>query len=61
MLASAKALASNASVMTLCFFRIGKQGKCHDTLKKVHSLASCLSQKLVEAPPQTPIRISDFI
>ena len=44
-----------------CVLQSGKQCKCHDTLKKVHSLASCLPQKLVEAPPQTPIRISDFI
>jgi hypothetical protein len=44
-----------------CFLLSGKQCKCHDTLKKVHSLASCRLQKLVEAPPQAPIRISDFI
>jgi hypothetical protein len=61
MLASAKALASNASVMTLCFFRIGKQGKCHDTFEKVHFLACCRLQKLVEATPQAPVKISDFI
>ena len=44
-----------------CFLLSGKQCKCHDTLKKVHSLACCRLQKLVEAPPQTPIRISDCI
>ena len=44
-----------------CFLLSGKQCKCHDTLKKVHFLACCRLQKLVEAPPQTPIRISDCI
>jgi hypothetical protein len=60
------ALASRAGVDTLCknaHFRksVSKQGKCHDTFEKVHFLACCRLQKLVEATPQAPISISDRI
>ena len=43
------------------FYLLWQAGQMSWHFEKVHSLACCRLQKLVEAPRQTPIRISDFI